>query len=522
MGRKSLLLIPTHNSIDDEKFTNLPVVNTTLAIAIKARLRLLIISEKYLSKKMIFHAYTILRLVSIQFAMLDYFINKLTRDLIMSSGNIYKEALTRLDKAMVFANIDREALERLKVPKACLEVSIPVRMDDGSLKIFTGYRVHHNDLRGPTKGGIRFHPNVTLDEVKSLAFWMTIKCAVVGIPFGGGKGGVIVDPKELSRMELERLSRGYIEQIANFIGPETDIPAPDVYTNSMIMGWMMDEYSKIVRRLSPAVITGKPIPLGGSEGREDATSRGGYYCVKELEKKMNWQPKEKRVAIQGFGNAGQFIADMLFQDGYKIVAISDSKGGIYRPEGFDVPSIIHIKNTSKELQAVYCEGSVCQLVDATVITNEELLELDVDILIPAALENQITEDNAPRIKASVIIELANGPTTTAADQMLHKKGILVVPDILANAGGVTVSYFEWVQNKSGYYWTLAMIHERLQEIMLREFRNVYALMELHNTDMRTAAYIHALNRQAAAAVALGTHHYFSMQITQPVRELGVV
>ncbi len=427
------------------------------------------------------------------------------------SGEIYAQALSRLDKAASYAKINKEAVEKLKFPKACLEVSIPVRMDNGSLRIFTGYRVHHNDLRGPTKGGIRFHPNVSLDEVKSLAFWMTIKCAVVGIPYGGGKGGVIVDPKELSRMELERLSRGYIQQIASFIGPDTDIPAPDVYTNSMIMGWMMDEYSKIVRRLSPAVITGKPIPLGGSQGREDATSRGGYYCIKELEKIKSWNPKKMRVAVQGFGNAGQFIAEMLHRDGYQVVALSDSKGGIYRPQGLDIPSVIHVKNKSKELQAVYCKDSVCEVVDATRITNEELLELDVDILIPAALENQITKKNAPRIKASVIVELANGPTTIDADDILKEKNILVIPDILANAGGVTVSYFEWVQNKSGYYWDLPTIHQRLHEIMLREFKNVFSLMESHKTDMRTAAYIHALNRHAEAVVALGTQDYFSAQ-----------
>jgi glutamate dehydrogenase (NADP+) len=425
------------------------------------------------------------------------------------TGPIFSQALARLDIAAKYADINDEAILKLKHPKASLEVTIPVRMDDGSLQVFTGYRVHHNDRRGPAKGGIRFHPGVTLDEVKSLAFWMTIKCAVVGIPFGGGKGGVIVDPKLLSRMELERLSRGYIEQVASFIGPDTDIPAPDVYTNAMIMGWMMDEYSTIVRRLSPAVITGKPIPLGGSLGRDDATARGGYYCIKELERKRKWSPEKIRVAIQGFGNAGQHIAEMLHADGYKIVAISDSKGGIYRAEGFDAPSIIHIKNSSKELQAVYCENSVCQLIDATVITNEELLELDVDILIPAALENQITKENADRIKARVIVELANGPVMNDADEILQKKEILVIPDILANAGGVTVSYFEWVQNRAGYYWDLKTVHNRLHEIMVREFNNVYELMESHKVDMRTAAYIHALNRQAEAVSALGTHEYFA-------------
>jgi glutamate dehydrogenase (NADP+) len=436
------------------------------------------------------------------------------------TGEIYTQALSRLDKAAAYAKIDREAVEKLKHPKACLEVSIPVRMDNGSLRIFTGYRVHHNDTRGPTKGGIRYHPDVSLDEVKSLAFWMTIKCAVVGIPFGGGKGGIIVDPKELSRMELERLSRGYIQQIADFIGPDTDIPAPDVYTNAMIMGWMMDEYSKIVRKLSPAVITGKPIPLGGSQGREDATARGGYYCIKELEKKRNWDPTTIRVAVQGFGNAGQFIAEMLYRDGYKIVAISDSRGGIYRPQGFDVPSIIHVKNNSKELQAVYCEGSVCQLVDAKQITNSELLELDVDILIPAALENQITKENAGFVKAGVIVELANGPTTFEADEILQNNGTLVLPDILANAGGVTVSYFEWVQNRAGYYWPLSKIHESLKEIMVREFNNVYEIMEKNACDMRTAAYIHALNRQAEAIVALGTGEYFAKPVVKAVERIA--
>jgi glutamate dehydrogenase (NADP+) len=437
------------------------------------------------------------------------------------TGEIFTQALSRLDKAAAYAKTDPEAVEKLKHPKACLEVSIPVSMDDGSLRIFTGYRVHHTDMRGPTKGGIRFHPNVSLDEVKSLAFWMTIKCAVVGIPYGGGKGGVIVDPKELSRMELERLSRGYIQQIAGFIGPDTDIPAPDVYTNAMIMGWMMDEYSKIVRKLSPAVITGKPIALGGSQGRDDATARGGYYCIKEIEKKRNWDPKNIRVAVQGFGNAGQFIAELLHKDGYNIVAISDSQGGIYRPEGLDVPSVMHVKNTSKELQAVYCEGTVCEMVDATIITNEELLELDVDILIPAALENQITKDNAARIIAPLIIELANGPTTIDADEILQQKGTLVVPDILANAGGVTVSYFEWVQNKSGYYWTLSDVHQRLHEIMVREFNNVYGIMEQHQTDMRTAAYIHAMNRQSEAVVALGTHTYFTEKMPAKFKVAGV-
>ncbi|WP_131782870.1 Glu/Leu/Phe/Val family dehydrogenase [Legionella gresilensis] len=427
----------------------------------------------------------------------------------MRKDTLYIEALSRLDIAATFAKLDPEAVEKLKHAKACLEVSIPVRMDDGRLKIFKGYRVHHNDIRGPTKGGIRFHPGVNLAEVKTLAFWMTIKCAVVGIPFGGAKGGVIVQPKQLSRLELERLSRSYITSIADFIGPDLDIPAPDVYTNAMIMGWMMDEYSKIVRQVTPAVITGKPLPLGGSQGREEATGRGAYYCIKELEKINKWQPKKMQVAIQGFGNAGQSIAYLLYQDGYKIVAVSDSKGGIYRKQGFDIPSIIHAKNNFKQLQAVYCEDSVCQLIKADNITNEELLELDIDILIPAALENQITKENAKKIKAPIIVEVANGPTTTEADLILKEKNCLIVPDILANAGGVTVSYFEWVQNRSGYYWSQEKVYKQLHAIMTKEFTNVYDLFQFHQIDMRTAAYIHALNRHAEAVMAQGTQGYFS-------------
>lgn len=425
------------------------------------------------------------------------------------ANTIFTEALSRLTSAALYADIDPEAVEKLKHPKIFIEVSIPVRMDDGSLKIFTGYRVHHNDVRGPTKGGIRFHPDVNLEEIKALAFWMTLKCAVVGIPFGGAKGGVIVDPKQLSKMELERLSRGYIQCIADFIGPENDISAPDVYTNAMIMGWMMDEYSEIVRHLSLAVITGKPIPLGGSEGRDDATGRGAFYCIQELEKIKQWDAKQMKVAVQGFGNAGQHVAALLHESGYKIVAVSDSKGAIYQPDGLDIPTIIHYKNSAKKLEAVYCNESVCEIFAAKKITNEELLELDVDILIPAALENQITHKNAANVKAPIILEVANGPITIDADLILQKNKILVIPDILANAGGVTVSYFEWVQNKSGYYWKLSKVHKRLQAIMAQEFINVYQLMQSHATDMRTAAYIHALNRYGEAVVSLGTQGYFS-------------
>ncbi len=423
--------------------------------------------------------------------------------------DLFSGAISRLDKAFQFADIDAEALERLKHPKQILQVSVPVRMDDGSLRVFTGYRVRHDDTRGPTKGGLRYSPGVDISEVKALAFWMTFKCAVMNIPYGGAKGGICVNAKELSRMELERLSRGFIEQIADFIGPETDIPAPDMYTNAMIMGWMMDEYSKIHRRRTPGVITGKPIPLGGSQGRDDATGRGAYYCIKELEKKRDWVPKETKVAIQGFGNAGQSIAKLLHADGYQVVAVSDSRGGIYKPEGFDIPSLVQIKNESRRLQAVYCSGSVCEAVEAKSITNEELLELDVDILIPAALENVITASNANKVKAPVLIEVANGPTTGEADEILNEKGKLVVPDILANAGGVTVSYFEWVQNQQGFYWSLEEVQQRLYAMMSQEFGHVYDWMVEKKIDMRTAAYAVALSRIGDAISSLGTVQYFS-------------
>jgi len=425
------------------------------------------------------------------------------------SNNTFDDALSRLDRAAQYTQVEAETLQRLKHAQAILEVSIPVRMDDGSLRTFTGYRVRYNTARGPAKGGIRFHPDVDMDEVKALALWMALKCAVVGIPYGGAKGGVSVNPKELSRMELERLSRGFMSKIAGFIGPDVDIPAPDVYTNPMIMGWMMDEYSKIVGHYSPAVITGKPIALGGSLGRGDATGRGAYYCIKELERKRGWNPSEIRVAIQGFGNAGQHFAQLLHRDGYKIVAVSDSKGGIYSEQGFDVPSLIRAKNESQVVQAVYCEGSVCETVPAHQITNEELLALDVDILAPSALENVITLKNAADIKAPIVVELANGPVTSEADAILNTNGIMVIPDILANAGGVTVSYFEWVQNRAGYYWTETEVHQRLQEIMIRSFNAVHELMLENSIAMRTAAYAVAIARLGDAIAAHGTQSYFS-------------
>ncbi|HSX20401.1 MAG TPA: Glu/Leu/Phe/Val dehydrogenase [Gammaproteobacteria bacterium] len=424
------------------------------------------------------------------------------------SKNIFENAIARLDTAFANADIEPEVLERLKHPKQILEVSVPVRMDDGSLQIFPGYRVRHNDALGPTKGGIRYHPNVTREEVMALAFWMTMKCALAGLPYGGGKGGITVNPKELSKLELERLSRSYIDQIADFIGPQRDIPAPDVYTNAMIMGWMMDEYSAIQRCHTPGVITGKPIPLGGSLGRDDATGRGAYYCIKELEKINKWQPNNITVAVQGFGNAGQHIAELLHKDGYRIVAISDSQGGIFSEKGFDVPSIIKTKNDTTRVQAVYCSGSVCEAVDAKHINNEELLELHVDILIPAALEDQITVKNAAKIKAPYIVELANGPVSSAADAILDQNKTFIIPDILANSGGVIVSYFEWVQNRTGFYWPVEEVHEKLKSIITKAFKSVYELTQSKAITMRTAANVHALNRIQAAIKAGGTQEYY--------------
>jgi len=310
-------------------------------------------------------------------------------------------------------------------------------------------------------------------------------------------------------MELERLSRSFIRRIADFIGPDVDIPAPDVYTNERIMGWMMDEYSTIRRKHSPAMISGKPVSMGGSVGRADATGRGAYYCIRELAKKLKMVPSETRVAVQGFGNAGRHVARLLHKDGYRIVGVSDSQGGIYRPEGFDIPSLIRTKEETREVKAVYCDGALCRSIDADNLTNAELLELDVDILIPAALENQITDENAPNIKARYIVEVANGPVTSAADKILIENDIEVIPDIIANAGGVTVSYFEWLQNRSGFYWELQEVHQKLQSIMTTEFDNVYELARELKINMRTAAYVHALRRLGETLEAKGTRSYFA-------------
>ncbi|MGB3511367.1 MAG: Glu/Leu/Phe/Val dehydrogenase [Microcoleaceae cyanobacterium] len=424
------------------------------------------------------------------------------------SDSLFADASRRLERALKYVSLSEDTKERLKYPKASLIVSIPVRMDDGSLRVFQGYRVRYDDTRGPTKGGIRYHPNVSIDEVKSLAFWMTFKCAVVNLPFGGAKGGITVNAKELSRMELERLSRGYIDAIADFIGPNVDIPAPDMYTNPMIMGWMMDQYSIIRRQLSPAVITGKPVTIGGSLGRDSATAMGAFFAIETIMPKFEYIPEKTTVAVQGFGNVGAVLAELLCQAGYKVVAVSDSQGGIYSPQGLDIPSIRQYKESNKGIQAVYCKGTVCNIVEHKVLTNEELLAMDVDILIPAAMENQITEENVKDIKAKFIFEAANGPTTSAADIVLEERGIHVFPDILINAGGVTVSYFEWVQNRSGLYWTLDEVNQRLKEKIVTETEQIWQISQELSISMRTAAYVHGLNRLGEAINAKGTRDFY--------------
>jgi glutamate dehydrogenase (NADP+) len=423
----------------------------------------------------------------------------------MMTNALLSDANVRLERALKYVRISEDASERLKFPKASLQVSIPVRMDDGSLQVFKGYRVRYDDTRGPTKGGIRFHPNVTLDEVQSLAFWMTFKCAAVNLPFGGSKGGITLNPKALSKFELERLSRGYIDAIADFIGPDVDIPAPDVYTNPMIMGWMMDQYSIIRRKLCPAVITGKPLGIGGSQGREAATGTGAFYVLAAMMRKFDRAPQDTTVAVQGFGNAGSIIARLLFDAGYRVVAVSDSQGGVYCPQGLDIPSLQQFKAATRSVKAVYCEGTVCSLVeDHTPVSNADLLTLDVDILIPAALENQITDHNASSVQAQFIFEVANGPVSSAGDRILEEKGTYVFPDILVNAGGVIVSYFEWVQNRSGLYWSDDEVKQRLQTKLVDEAEKIWHLSQDLAVPLRTAAYIHALERLEIAHSARGT------------------
>lgn len=420
-------------------------------------------------------------------------------------GKLFRDARNRLNKAIQFYPISPDVEEQLKYPKSSLAVSVVVRMDNGSRRAFKGFRVRYDDSRGPTKGGIRYHPSVNLDEVMALAFWMTFKCAVVGVPYGGAKGGICVDTKELSKTELERMSRTYIEMIADVIGPEVDIPAPDMYTNEMIMGWMTDQYNRIKRGKYPGVITGKPLSLGGSLGRADATGRGGVDVLRRLEEHLRIVPAQTKVAVQGFGNVGYHCARLLYDAGYQIVAISNSEGGIYDPAGINPYPLKEWELTHKEVLAGGPTMGTSQ-----VISNEDLLKLPVDVLVPAALENQITARNAHEIQARIILELANGPTTTGADQILEEKGVVVIPDILANAGGVTVSYFEWTQNQTGYYWEVDEVNDRLKKIMEKAAVSVWETMTEYKCDMRTAAYIEALKKLSAAIEAYGTRQYFNL------------
>ncbi len=427
----------------------------------------------------------------------------------MHELNVFEDAIARVERIGKAVGVAPEVIDALRQPATVLIADLAVRMDDGSTRHFVGMRCRYNDVLGPTKGGIRFHPNVSIEEVKALALWMSIKCAVVGIPYGGAKGGVIVDPKELSRLELERLSRAYMRAMADFVGPMIDIPAPDVYTNERIMGWMVDEYETIERSKTPAVITGKPIALGGSLGREEATGRGAFISIQEFAKRTGLDPAQTRVALQGFGNAGYHVARLLDEAGYPIVAVSDSKGGIYCDTGFDIESLYQNKQQSRKLQGVYCEGTVCELVDHDTISNEELLELDVDLLIPAALEGVIHAGNVDRIRARYIAEVANGPIVGGVDDALNERGILVLPDVLTNAGGVTVSYFEWVQNLQGFSWTLEEVRARLHEIMARAVDEIWKIYEAEGGSIRDAAYALALRRIAEGIESQGTRQFFS-------------
>ncbi|MFG1460566.1 MAG: Glu/Leu/Phe/Val dehydrogenase [Thermoplasmataceae archaeon] len=399
-------------------------------------------------------------------------------------------AVKQLEKAAKVIKLDKEALEILKEPKEILQVRIPVKMDNGQTKVFTGFRVHYNNARGPVKGGIRFHPEESLSTVKALAAWMTWKTAVVDIPLGGAKGGVICDPKKMSTGELERLSRGYVRAIGEFIGPEVDIPAPDVYTTPQIMAWMMDEFENITRKAQPGVITGKPLEVGGSLGRGDATAKGGMYVLKEGARRKGLDLSKATVAIQGFGNAGQFAVKLVKEHfKSKVVAVSDTKGGIYLESGLDYEKLMEHKKKT---------GSVQNFPKAKNITNEELLELKVDVLIPAAIENQLTSKNASKVKAKIVLELANGPTTPDADEILYKNKVLVLPDFLSNSGGVTVSYFEWVQNQTGDYWDIDDVYAKLDKKMTKAAKDVLDASEKLKVDPRTAAYTISVKRVADA------------------------
>jgi len=402
-----------------------------------------------------------------------------------------RATLKLIKQSVELLELSSDVYEYLRTPMRFVEVAVPVEMDDGSINVFTGYRSQHNNVLGPYKGGIRYHPDSTPDEVKALSMWMTLKCSLVGVPFGGGKGAVACDPREMSLKEKEKVSRGYIRAMGSVLGPETDIPAPDVYTDGQVMAWMADEYTMMMGTPSFGVVTGKPIPVGGCVGREEATSRGCVYVAREAARTLNIPLKGARVVIQGAGNVGGFAALLMAEEGCKIIGISDSKGGVYDPAGLDIQSVIDHKKST---------GSLAGISDVQQITNQELLALDCDILIPAAMENQITAKNAADVKAKIVVEGANGPTTPEGDQILKENEVLMVPDILANSGGVTVSYFEWVQNNYGFRWDFATVDQRLQEKMIEAFNQVYGFYctECIGSDMRTAAYMFSIQKVADA------------------------
>jgi glutamate dehydrogenase (NAD(P)+) len=415
---------------------------------------------------------------------------------VAEAPNIWAVAQSQFDHAADKLALDDGMRRVLRVPQRELTVNFPVTMDDGSVRVFTGHRVQHNVSRGPGKGGIRYHQDVSLDEVRALSMWMTWKCACVNIPYGGAKGGVVVDPKKLSIREVEGLTRRFTTEISPLIGPERDIPAPDVNTNAQTMAWIMDTYSMHHGFTIPGVVTGKPIAIGGSLGRNEATARGAVFTLQQWAAAKNQPLQGARVAIQGYGNAGSIAATLLREQGATIVAVSDSSGGIHNPNGLE-PSKV---GTWKQEH-----GTVVGFPGADEVSNQELLEVDCDILVPAALEGQITRHNAPRIKAKVVAEAANGPTTPEADAILHDRGVFLIPDILCNAGGVTVSYFEWVQDMQSFFWTEERINESLKEIMDRAFQAVYAMSDRHEVDMRTAAYMVAVARVAEATMLRGLY-----------------
>ena len=410
--------------------------------------------------------------------------------------NPWLRAQRQLKKVSKKVTLPPLLLAELSQPHRIIRVSLPMTMDNGQVKVFEGYRVQHNNILGPYKGGLRYHPNVSMDEVQALAFWMSMKCAVVDIPFGGGKGGITVNPKELSEKELERLSKLFINRLGTTIGPTIDVPAPDVNTNPQIMSWMTDEYSRLVGKKTPAVITGKPLLKGGSQGRTEATGLGGSYVLLELLRLMKKNPKNMTVAVQGFGNVGYYIASFLTKAGMKVVAVSDSKEGIYVAEGLNPEMTLECKKKKGYLSGCYCVGSVCDLNKGRKITNDELLQLPVDILVPAALENVITGENVKNIKAKIILEMANGPVTDDADLALQQKGTIVIPDILANSGGVATSYYEWYQNMHRQKWSKEKVFKKLKTQMQKVTGEVWKDLKKQKVTMRDAAYIVALQRIA--------------------------